>query len=107
MNCSECCSGHALSDEASCKDGEGSKVLNTESDKTESKICEEKGDGKKEEAKDGEAINGHVKSEGDDWEKSGKEKEVIVLDDSLDDFKPAKKRFRTPTANAKDRPVSH
>ena len=37
-----------------------------------------------------------------------KEKDVIVLDDSLDDdFKPAKKRFRTPTANTKDEPVSH
>ena len=66
-SCSECCSGHAQSGEASCKDSEDGKVLNTESNKTESKICEEKGDGnengevKKEEAKDGE-----VKGEGRD-----------------------------------------
>lgn len=111
-----CCSNSCSSGqpgEASCKD-ERSKVPNTEPNKPEKDINEAKNQEIekmeiKEEAEDGGAESAAVKSEGDDGEgKSGKEKEVIVLDDSLDDdFKQTKKRFRTLAATTKDGPVSY
>ncbi len=99
-------------------------MSNTDPNESERKIDEgkdqeiEKVEIKKEEGEDGgvkkeEVKNGGVesvaeKSEGDGGEKSGKEKEVIVLDDSLDDdFKQTKKRFRTPATTTKDGPVSY
>ena len=117
--CSDSCSSGQLG-EASCKN----EVPNTESNKPEREIDETKhqeiekmkikkeedGDEgvKKEEAENGGADSAAVRSEGDDGEKSGKEKEVIVLDDSLDDdFKQTKKRFRTPATTTKDGPVSY
>ena len=112
--CSNSCSG-GQPDEASCKD-DRSKVPNTEPNKPEREIDEAKNQEIekmeiKEEAEDGGAESAAVRGEGDDGErKSGKEKEkeVIVLDDSLDDdFKQTKKRFRTPAATTKDGPVSY
>lgn len=44
-----------------------------------------------------------VKEDGEKNGKTEKEKEVLVLDD---DFKPPKKRFRTPAATSSDGPVS-
>ena len=117
--CSNSCSS-GQPDEASHKD-DRNKVPNTEPNKPEREIDEaknqeiEKMEIKEEEAEDGGVKNegaesAAVRGEGDDGEgKSGKEeKEVIVLDDSLDDdFKQTKKRFRTPAATTKDGPVSY
>ena len=106
----DACNG-AQSGDASCK-VDGGKVLNTESTNPESKI----GDVKDNRTKNGEIKNGEtkigevaaVKSDGDGGGQSEKEKEVIVLNDSLDDdFKQTKKRFRTPATSTKDGPVSY
>ena len=109
VSCSESCSGHAQSGEVCCKDS-GSKRLDSDTIKPESKISNdetEDGDFKKEGDKNEEIKTVSVKSEGDGVGKKGKEREVIVLDDSLDDdFKQTKKRFRTPATNTKDGPVS-
>ena len=109
VSCSESCSEHAQSGEACCKDS-GNKVPNSDSSKPESRISSDETDGgdfKKEGDKGGEIKSVSVKSEGDGEGKRGKEREVIVLDDSLDDdFKQTKKRFRTPATNTKDGPVS-
>lgn len=97
------------STESNKSEREIGEVKNQEIEKVEMKK-EEVGDGgvKKEEAENGGADSAAVRSEGDDGEKSGKEKEVIILDDSLDDdFKQTKKRFRTPATTTKDGPVSY
>ena len=78
--------------------------------KLESEVCQVKSS----RTENGKIKNGDIKNEtvksadGVDRDKGGKEKDVIVLDDSLDDdFKQTKRRFRFAAATAEGGPVSY